>query len=372
MDTIYNLQKRAEELRQETATDSITPETVGGLHADTLDYIADMEQNAEGLGVHQVYKTVAAMTSEGEAPVGTNGKKLRYGQLVAVYDGDNAEQTENGNVYAWQTGTGEAAWRLMGHIGDIAGILAKIEAEAAAREAADKAFEQSLNAVQTALEEKITDEINNRTEADASIADAIDNEREAREAAVEDLLTKSQDNDDAIKAETAAREEAVKEITDSIGEPGGIAPLDEDGKIAEQYIPEDVGRKQVVTFSGTVAGVAAQMASTNNPSYIVYDCVAKRFYAAVKSSGSSMSIGGSVQYFNNWLTRGDYQDEETNEPNSGVLFVDLTNVSMHTWGGTDLINLSGAKMVAVTQDEYDAMAASGTLDENTYYYVLED
>ena len=372
MDTIYNLQKRAEELRQETATDSITPETVGGLHADTLDYIADMEQNAEGLGVHQVYKTVAAMTSEGEAPVGTNGKKLRYGQLVAVYDGDNAEQTENGNVYAWQTGTGEAAWRLMGHIGDIAGILAKIEAEAAAREAADKAFEQSLNAVQTALEEKITDEINNRTEADASIADAIDNEREARETAVEDLLTKSQDNDDAIKAETAAREAAVKEITDSIGEPGGIAPLDEDGKIAEQYIPEDVGRKQVVTFSGTVAGVAAQMASTNTPSYIVYDCVAKRFYAAVKSSGSSMSIGGSVQYFNNWLTRGDYQDEETNEPNSGVLFVDLTNVSMHTWGGTDLINLSGAKMVAVTQDEYDAMAAAGTLDDNTYYYVLED
>lgn len=49
MDTIYNLQKRAETLRGKTETDSITPEEVGGLHFDTLAYIADMEQSADAL-----------------------------------------------------------------------------------------------------------------------------------------------------------------------------------------------------------------------------------------------------------------------------------------------------------------------------------
>ena len=53
METIYNLQKRASELRGKTETDSISPEEVGGLHADTLAYIADMEQSADGLGIRK-------------------------------------------------------------------------------------------------------------------------------------------------------------------------------------------------------------------------------------------------------------------------------------------------------------------------------
>ena len=54
MDTIYNLQRRAASLRSKTQTDSITPEDVGGLQYDTLAYLADMEQNLDGLGIRKV------------------------------------------------------------------------------------------------------------------------------------------------------------------------------------------------------------------------------------------------------------------------------------------------------------------------------
>lgn len=121
MESIYSLQQRADTLRQKTLVDSISPEEVGSLHADTLAYLADMEQNAEGLGIHKVYKSFAAMNADSSAPVGTNGKPLRFGQLVAVYDKDNLSQAENGNIYAFQKGT-EAGWLLMGNLNSIGEI----------------------------------------------------------------------------------------------------------------------------------------------------------------------------------------------------------------------------------------------------------
>ena len=81
MDTIYNLQKRAETLRGKTETDSITPEEVGGLHFDTLAYIADMEQSAHGLGIMKVYKTTEAMEAD-TGPTRNHAKELRCGQQV--------------------------------------------------------------------------------------------------------------------------------------------------------------------------------------------------------------------------------------------------------------------------------------------------
>lgn len=124
MESIYSLQQRADTLRQKTLVDSISPEEVGSLHADTLAYLADMEQNAEGLGIHKVYKSFAAMNADSSAPVGTNGKPLRFGQLVAVYDKDNLSQAENGNIYAFQKGT-EAGWLLMGNLNGIVGITSR-------------------------------------------------------------------------------------------------------------------------------------------------------------------------------------------------------------------------------------------------------
>ena len=122
MDTIYNLQRRAASLRAKTQTDSITPEEVGGLQYDTLAYLADMEQNLDGLGIRKVYLSVADMQADG-APVGTNGKALRLGQLVTIYNPAAPTADGTGNVYAYQ----KPGWLLVGYIGLLSGVSADIK-----------------------------------------------------------------------------------------------------------------------------------------------------------------------------------------------------------------------------------------------------
>lgn len=146
MKTIYELQQEAIRLRQVKEVDSISPEETFGLHADTLAYLADMEQNAEGLGIHKVYKSFAAMNADSSAPVGTNGKPLRFGQLVAVYDKDNQSQAENGNIYAFQKGT-ETGWLLMGNlnsIGEISSKIAAIKSDIAGLKDKDQEHDEAL------------------------------------------------------------------------------------------------------------------------------------------------------------------------------------------------------------------------------------
>lgn len=111
MDTIYSLLKRAKELKEKSQVDSITPEEVGKLHEDTLAYIASLEQSADGLGIKKVYQSKSAMEADTD-PVGTNGKTLRYGQLVSIYDDAHADSSENGNIYAYQ----KPGWLLMGKV----------------------------------------------------------------------------------------------------------------------------------------------------------------------------------------------------------------------------------------------------------------
>lgn len=128
MKTIYELQQIADRLRASTEVNSISPEDTFGLQADVLEYLADMEQNAEGLGIHQVYASYAAMLADASAPVGSNGKPLRFGQLVVIYDSSNTTQAESGNVYAWQKGyTGASAWKLMGNLGNVHSLQSQID-----------------------------------------------------------------------------------------------------------------------------------------------------------------------------------------------------------------------------------------------------
>lgn len=125
MESIYKLQQRADALRRKNLVESISPEEVGGLHADTLAYMADMEQNIKGLGIRKVYKSVAEMNADSSSPVGTNGKPLRFGQLVTVYDNDNLTQTENGYIYAFQKGS----WLMVSKIDQLEFSMCKLDYE---------------------------------------------------------------------------------------------------------------------------------------------------------------------------------------------------------------------------------------------------
>ena len=159
MKTIYQLQQIADRLRAVTEVNSISPEDTFGLQADVLEYLADMEKNAEGLGIHKVYASYAAMVADASAPVGSNGKALRFGQLVIIYDSNNTTQAESGNVYAWQKGnTGAAAWLLMGNLGSvyalqnqIDSLLSSLADEENSRISADNDLSSRINTLQDRL-----------------------------------------------------------------------------------------------------------------------------------------------------------------------------------------------------------------------------
>lgn len=102
MKTIYELQQIADRLRGTREVNSISAEDVFGLHADELEYVANLERRGDVLGIKKVYKTKAELDADVAAPVGTDGKVLRFGQLASVWDGGNATSADNGMVYAWQ------------------------------------------------------------------------------------------------------------------------------------------------------------------------------------------------------------------------------------------------------------------------------
>lgn len=180
MKTIYQLQQIAARLRAVTEVNSISPEDTFGLQSDILEYLADMEQNAEGLGIHKVYASYAAMVADASAPVGSNGKVLRFGQLVVIYDSNNTTQAESGNVYAWQKGyTGAAAWLLMGNLGSVSalqslidGLLSSLAYEENARTSADNEIKEELASNKTEVDGKI-EEITAKMES--SYIDITDN-----------------------------------------------------------------------------------------------------------------------------------------------------------------------------------------------------
>lgn len=152
MDTIYSLLKRAKELKEKSQVDSITPEEVGKLHEDTLAYIASLEQSTDGLGIKKVYQSKSAMEADTD-PVGTNGKSLRYGQLVSIYDDAHADSSENGNIYAYQ----KPGWLLIGKVSDGAGLsIAQEAGDSTTKVMSQAAVTQNIKkALSEALERKV-------------------------------------------------------------------------------------------------------------------------------------------------------------------------------------------------------------------------
>lgn len=111
MTQIYDLQQRADVLRKKTATDSISPEEVGGLHADTLAYIANMERYASSLGIKKVYTSVSEMNGD-ESPVSSAGMPLKAGQLVTIFNAEAPDAENSGEIYAFQN----PGWLLAGRL----------------------------------------------------------------------------------------------------------------------------------------------------------------------------------------------------------------------------------------------------------------
>ena len=316
MDTIYNLQKRAETLRGKTETDSITPEEVGGLHFDTLAYIADMEQSADGLGIRKVYKTTAAMEAD-TAPTGTNGKALRYGQLVCIYDEANPTAAGSGDIYAWQ----KPGWLLMGNISRIYELENDIDAEAKARQDADSALQQAINKEAAA-----------RQSADTALAGNVETEANSR-ATGDDTLQKN------IDAEAKERQDADNTLQGNIDKEA-TARQSADTKIlgvADNALGGATARFSRIVESGTVNPV-----SVPNVTEVVYIQSAKVF-AGVWSGG----------FCNNWST--------------ADLYMDGTRSSILK----DKAYVCGDTLYVWSDEEDDLVKASGGGSGNGFYNVTQ-
>ena len=201
MMTIGDMKDKAMELRARMEADSINPEDTFGLMWEVIDYIANMEMSDDGLGIHKVYPSVAAMYADGNAPVGSNDKPLRFGQLVAIYNRSDTEDPDNGNVYSWQgPGPFETAaehWFQMGALGsayqgesDI--VFALIESKA------DKTYVDGVYNMLNMIKANKGDTYT-VTEAEARLATKAD---------IDDVYTK-EETDEKIQAVEAGKADAA-------------------------------------------------------------------------------------------------------------------------------------------------------------------
>ena len=134
MATIYELKRRAQELSAKKDSLSISPDEVGGLIDETLDVINEAEKNQVGLGIRNTYTTIAKMNADSTSPAGSDGKPLKFGQIVTVYDDSTPDAADNGNIYAFQN----PGWKLVSTTGNLS-VYAKKEDVETAKNTADAA-----------------------------------------------------------------------------------------------------------------------------------------------------------------------------------------------------------------------------------------
>ena len=101
MTTIYDIKKRAQQLSEKTDSETISPQEVGGLFSDLADYTNDVEVNGSSLGIRKTYTSVSVMEAD-KNPVGDDGKPLKKGQLVNIYNQDDPSSADNNKVFSWQ------------------------------------------------------------------------------------------------------------------------------------------------------------------------------------------------------------------------------------------------------------------------------
>jgi hypothetical protein len=166
MATIYELKRRAQELSAKKDSLSISPEEVGGLIDETLDVINEAEKNQIGLGIRNTYTTVAEMNADSTSPVGSDGKPLKFGQIVTVYDENTPDAVDNGNIYAFQN----PGWKLVSTTGNLS-VYAKKEDVETAKNTADAAQKKANEAAESAKKAnenigKLSDNIGTESESE--------------------------------------------------------------------------------------------------------------------------------------------------------------------------------------------------------------
>lgn len=334
MKTIYELQQIADRLRGTREVNSISAEDVFGLHADELEYVANLERRGDVLGIKKVYKTKAEMDADVAAPVGTDGKVLRFGQLASVWDGGNATSADNGMVYAWQGA--DKPWLAVGKL-------------TSTYEYWDELLTQICSDMK-ALSDKVANETSDRKNGDEDLDKKISDERTARSDA----------------------DSVLQKLIDSIRTTGyrfmGIAtPETSPGELSENvfYIATAAGTYSnfstgITAATNTGDGIESLSVSDGEIAILMFDGTntAREVKAWRKVTINSTE---AVRKIVNDNMRG-VEDGVAPLNREGVVPMDYLPVEA----------IRDELMVSCTQEDYDAMVKAGTVKDDTYYNILEE
>lgn len=352
MKTIYQLQQIADRLRAVTEVNSISPEDTFGLQADVLEYLADMEQNAEGLGIHKVYASYAAMVADASAPVGSNGKALRFGQLVVIYDSNNTTQAESGNVYAWQKGnTGTAAWLLMGNLGSvyalqnqIDSLLSSLADEENSRTFADNDLSSRINTLQDRLNNLLGGDLSTAIDTFNEVIAFLDGIRD--DESLSGLLTELGTRVQTAETNIASHTQQITDIGQLLTTTHVNANNALDKAIALEG--ENDARK------AEISSLEQRAESLEKASGELDEVIPVRYWAASTENGLRPYSGASdgdywydlrtrqlyrLSVSTSILGKPEYSEEEV-ELSTSKLYLDLSNALPYIWKDGDMVAIA--------------------------------
>ena len=148
--------------------------------------------------------------------------------------------------------------------------------------------------------------------------------------------------DTANKASNKANEvgNQLNTFKETKGENGGLAPLDEQGKVPSRHLPAYVD--DVVNFYDIIVGVTVKTESIDKNSAdegckVVYDkehgCFVLAYVPTIGDPGQTPT------YYNNWLDADRFGTASTNGriPSSGKVFLGDEDGKSYRWSGTQLV-----------------------------------
>lgn len=273
MTNIYNLQERANVLRKRYLAASITPEEVGGLIADTLEFISLMERNTSSLGITKVYNSIAAM--EGDKSPNVDGKPLRQGQLVSIYNTENKADIHNGDIYMYD----KDGWSFVSNIANVIVGSSPWQAYSGARG--------------HTLEENLAQETTARTTAITEVKEKINSE-------VASLVKR-------------------------------LSTLENKKPSEELY--------NILEFDGfTDRAVTPQMESATGDFKVLFDATNKRFVAKINGqsnySAGWLFEGKATSTDSDYQTRG-----SNPRPFAKKIYVNRANNTLYRWNGEELVQV---------------------------------
>ena len=168
--------------------------------------------------IRKTYDSLADMNADTSNPIGTDGTKIKIGDLVSIVNPTNGE--ENG-IYSYEGA--DEGWKFQGGIN----VAIKQETGQSANDVmSQKAVTDELNKLRTDLQNSLATAINKEvTDRNKAITSAINEEVFNRNAAINAAISKEvTDRNNAIAAEAKLRQEAdnaLKKSVDDIKEDMG-------------------------------------------------------------------------------------------------------------------------------------------------------